>query len=233
MGAAGYYAEGLAGERLRRCYELAPPRVQQALEAEIDFVVQRTPAGARVLELGCGYGRVLRPLAGRAGAVVGIDTSLTSLRLARELLADLDHCRVAVMDAVRLAFPEGGFDVVLCIQNGLSAFHSDQARVVREACRVARPGGVVWLSSYSDGFWPERLDWFRTQAAHGLIGEIDDDATGDGVIVCRDGFRATTLRAPDFAALTSGLGHTTEFVEVDSSTLFCGVHVRQRAEPPP
>jgi hypothetical protein len=43
----GYYARGLAGERLRRCYELAPDRVRRYLEAEIRFVLSRlAPAGS-------------------------------------------------------------------------------------------------------------------------------------------------------------------------------------------
>lgn len=54
-----------------------------------------------------------------------------------------------------------------------------------------------------------------------MIGAIDDDATGDGVIVCRDGFKATTLDEDDFLALTRGSGGAREIVEVDESTLFC------------
>jgi hypothetical protein len=58
--ASGYYSARLAGERLRLAYELAPPRVRQYLEAEIQHVASQLPTGARVLELSCGYGRVLR-----------------------------------------------------------------------------------------------------------------------------------------------------------------------------
>jgi 2-polyprenyl-6-hydroxyphenyl methylase/3-demethylubiquinone-9 3-methyltransferase len=36
------------------------------------------------------------------------------------------------------------------------------------------------------------LEWFEIQSAHHLIGEIDYQAAGNEMIVCKDGFRATT-----------------------------------------
>jgi len=37
----GYYIERLAAERLRACYDLAPPRTKAYLEAEIEFVLAK------------------------------------------------------------------------------------------------------------------------------------------------------------------------------------------------
>jgi len=69
-----YYTDKLAADRLVRVYEIAPSRITQYLEAEIDYVLTRTGTGDEVLELGCGYGRVLSRLAGRASWLCGIDT---------------------------------------------------------------------------------------------------------------------------------------------------------------
>ena len=222
----GYYSQRLSAERLRLCYELAPPKVQQYLQAEVDYVKERIQDSDRVLELGCGYGRVLQKLAAHARFAVGIDSSLESLVLARELLTDTASCCLVCMDAVMLGFPDGLFDTVVCIQNGISAFHVDQRQLVAEAVRVTRPGGKALFSSYADGFWEERLHWFRLQASHGLVGEIDVDATGNGVIVCRDGFQATTVGSEDFIALSESLGVICSVTEVDGSSLFCEVEVR-------
>jgi len=221
----GYYSEKLSAERLRLCYELAPPRVKRYLEAEIEFVLDRIGTSALALELGCGYGRVLERLIAAARRAVGIDTSRDSLRLARAMLGDTSSCQLVEMDAVELGFGDGRFDAVVCIQNGLSAFRVDPRKLIQEAVRVVRPGGVALFSSYAERFWPERLEWFRLQAAHGLIGEIDDDATGDGAIVCKDGFKASTVSAGDFFALTSGLDVVVTMAEVDGSSLFCEIRV--------
>jgi len=220
---SGYYTEKLAAERLRACYELAPPRVQTYLESEICFVLSRVSTATTVLELGCGYGRVLRHLVSRAGSVVGIDTSPRSLQMAREIVASANPPHLLVMDAARMGFRDHVFDLTICIQNGICAFAADQLCLLREAARVTRTGGRLLLSSYSPRFWDDRLEWFGRQAAHGLIGEIDHDATGDGVIVCRDGFRTTTIDADGFRKLAAAIGLVPQVVEVDGSSLFCEI----------
>ena len=79
------------------------------------------------------------------------------------------------------------------------------------------------FSSYCESFWLDRLKWFEIQSAHGLIGAIDYQRTGNGVIVCTDGFRATTVDAAGFMSLTGVFGLAPKIVEVDHSSLFCEV----------
>lgn len=216
-----YYSQKLSGERLRLCYSIAPARVKKYLEAEVDFTLSKINPMDKVLELGCGYGRVLLMLAEKAGLAAGIDISLDSLRLYGELCQNVPNSLAFAMDAGHLGFKDNQFDKVVCVQNGISAFKLDQDALVSEALRVTRPGGSVLLSSYAERFWEDRLEWFRLQSEHGLIGEIDEEATGNGVIVCRDGFRATTVTAGEFRALASGFNLNPVITEVDGSSLFC------------
>jgi 2-polyprenyl-6-hydroxyphenyl methylase/3-demethylubiquinone-9 3-methyltransferase len=220
-----YYSQKLSAERLRRCYELAPPRVKHYLDAEIEFALDSIKPSDLILELGCGYGRVLQKLMTKAKTAVGIDTAHDSLQLARETLGDASYCSLSRMNAVELGFFGQQFHVVVCIQNGISAFKVDQRALMKEAMRVTCSGGRVLFSSYSEHFWEDRLEWFRIQSDYGLIGEIDDDATGDGVIVCKDGFRATTIGPADFVALTSDFGIRPTITEVDGSSIFCEIEV--------
>jgi SAM-dependent methyltransferase len=221
----GYYSEKLAGERLRACYEVAPPRARAYLEAEIAFVARHVSPSTVLLELGCGYGRVMQRLIPDARTVVGIDTSLESLRMARAYLAAGPVARLLAMDASRMGFRDRWFDLTICIQNGISAFAVDQQALLAEAVRVTRSGGTVLFSSYADRFWPDRLEWFEAQAAHGLIGEIDHQATGDGVIVCKDGFRATTVDGARLEGLAAALGLRATVEEVEGSSVFLEVTV--------
>ena len=186
----GYYSARLSGDRLRKCYELAPPRVKQYLEAEIRFVLSKLRPSDSVLELGCGYGRVASRLAEVATQVVGIDTSLESLMLANEFAGPRSQCEFLQMDASALTFGRDAFDAIVCVQNGICAFAVDPEALVREAIRVLRPGGRAMFSTYAADFWPERLRWFEIQAAAGLTGPIDYDQTKNGTVVCKDGFRA-------------------------------------------
>ena len=221
----GYYEEKLSGEALRHCYEVAPPRVRQYLEAEIQFALSRLRHTDVVLELGCGYGRVAVRLAEIAERVVGIDTSCDSLDLARQLAGRSSACKFMEMNAVDLAFPAGEFDAVVCVQNAICAFGVDQARLIREVLRVTRPGGRLLFSSYSEEFWPHRLSWFEAQAKAGLVGEIDYTATGDGVIVCVDGFRVGLMTPEVLRSLCDSLGLACEITVVGGSSVFCEVIV--------
>jgi uncharacterized RDD family membrane protein YckC/2-polyprenyl-3-methyl-5-hydroxy-6-metoxy-1,4-benzoquinol methylase len=216
-----YYPKKLSGDRLKVCYSIAPPRVKQCLEAEIDFVLNKIKPSDRVLELGCGYGRVLLSLAEKAGMAVGVDMALDSLRLHGDLCQNVPRCSVLAMDAGHLSFKDGQFDKVVCVQNGISASNLEQKALIAEALRVTCPGGSVLVSSYAERFWEDRLVWFRLQAEHGLIGEIDEENTGEGLIVCKDGFKSSTVTAKNFRALASEFGLIPLVTEVDGSSLFC------------
>lgn len=222
---SSYYAKTLAAERLKRVYDLAPLQVRRYLSAEIAYVQERMPPGCRVLELGCGYGRVLKELSPRAGVRAGIDTSFESLRMAKAYLATCDDVMLVLMDAAYLAFPRETFDLVCCLQNGISAFHVDQRQLMAAAVGVTRTGGQVLFSSYAEAFWEDRLDWFRLQAHHGLLGDIDETATGRGVIVCKDGFQATTVTPDQFRKLSQGLGKSVTVNTVAASSVFCEIRV--------
>ena len=218
-----YYAARLSGGRLQRCYELAPPRVQQYLESEILHVLERIGPGDAVLELGCGYGRVAVRLAEHARSVVGIDVAEESLSLARTLAGPDTRCEFALMDALHMTFGDGSFDVVVCIQNGICAFGVPRDELLREALRVARPGGRLIFSTYSDAFWEDRLSWFELQSSEGFLGPIDRRATRDGVIVCEDGFRSRAATRRELEELCGELGLTADITEVDGSSLFCEI----------
>jgi len=220
-----YYSDKLSAENLKRCYDIAPPRVQQYLAGETEHVRSRIKPGDLVLELGCGYGRVLAALAGSSTRLVGIDISLSSLHMAQRYLHDHENVILCLMDALHMGFGNTCFDVVFCIQNGISAFHVDQRALINTAVSVARPGGHILFSSYAEEFWHDRLDWFRIQAVQNLIGEIDEEKTGNGVIVCKDGFRASTVTREEFYHLTHDINREVSIEVVDNSSIFCDITV--------
>ena len=180
-----------------------------------------------VLELGCGYGRILHQLLDATKSVTGTDTSRDSLELAMSSPRLRTSCHLSQMDAKTLGFREDCFDRTVCIQNGISAFKIEPRVLMTEAVRVTRDGGICLFSSYSDRFWDHRLEWFKIQSEKGLLGEIDWERTGNGIIVCKDGFEATTFSEDDFRTLTSSLGLKAEIVEVDQSSVFCEIEVEK------
>ncbi len=218
-----YYKENLSARKLKECYDIAPPRIKQYLDAEVQYIISRLNNSYKVLELGCGYGRVIFQLAPFADTLVGIDISPENIAYAEELHKESFNCESFVMDATDLVFPDNEFDVVICNQNGICAFNVDQVKLVREALRVTRKGGLVIFSSYSDKIWPHRLEWFKAQSAAGLLGELDLKESRNGIIVCKDGFRAGSMNRQRFADLCNQLGVDYKIAEIDESCIFCEI----------
>jgi len=84
---------------------------------EVTALAQAAPdlSGARVLEVGCGSGRLTRRYAPRAGSVLAIDPDATSIAaFDRGMPASLRR-RVTTRSGtlVTLGDPDGSFDVVL------------------------------------------------------------------------------------------------------------------------
>jgi 2-polyprenyl-6-hydroxyphenyl methylase/3-demethylubiquinone-9 3-methyltransferase len=219
-----YYSDKLSSERLRQAYEIAPERIRQYLDAELNYVLQKVSGEDIVLDLGCGFGRIFPDLSLKAKRIIGIDISKNSLMLGKEMCSHFSNCCFIKMNAIHLAFPNHSFDKVLCIQNGISAFHVNQKELILECVRITKPGGAVFYSSYSDKIWNDRLEWFKLQSQAGLLGEIDYSKTKDGNIVCKDGFLATTMNKELFVLLTSNIKNIEVTIEeVDDSSVFFNV----------
>jgi SAM-dependent methyltransferase len=112
--------------------------LRRAFLGEVPF-----PAGARVLEVGCGTGVLTRVLARwpGVGAVVGVDPAPVFLAKARELAAALPNVAFREADGRALPFGDAGFDGVV-FDSTLSHVPGPE-RALAEAFRVLRPGGVL------------------------------------------------------------------------------------------
>ncbi|MEE8340990.1 MAG: class I SAM-dependent methyltransferase, partial [Candidatus Neomarinimicrobiota bacterium] len=117
-----YYSNSLNTDKLLKCYQVAPKRIQQYLDAELQFVIDKIDQNDIVLDLGCGYGRVSAKIAQKAKMMVGIDLAEDNIRFAKEFVKNVENCEFHVMNANNLKFADKTFDLVFCIQNGISAF---------------------------------------------------------------------------------------------------------------
>jgi len=96
--------------------------------------------GSRVLEVGCGSGVFLRAAADRGARVSGLDASPELLELARARVPEAD---LRVGDLQFLPYEDDGFDLVAGFNSFF--FAADMVAALREAGRVARPGGSVLI----------------------------------------------------------------------------------------
>jgi SAM-dependent methyltransferase len=107
------------------------------------------PAGARVLEVGCGPGHLSIRLARHGFALTGLDLGpamITRARANADRPGNRDQRRPSFLvgDVAALAFPDRSFDLVV---STLSMHHwADPAAGLAEIGRVLRPGGraLIW-----------------------------------------------------------------------------------------
>lgn len=216
---SNYYAQSLNSMKLLQVYQTKYPRIKRYFDEEINFVRQNLYGNEKVLEVGAGYGRIIKELAPFAASFMGIDISKASVELGRDYIKECPNCSIQVMDVYNLEFDEE-FDVVLCLQNGLSAIKGQPINLIKQCMKLLTSGGKAYFSTYSAKFWNHRLAWFHEQADKGLIGEIDLEKTHDGIIMCKDGFTAITFSEDELKKLGEESGFHYHIEEVDESSLF-------------
>lgn len=116
-------------------------------EADLVEHLARGIGGTRVLDAGCGTGRVGIELRRRGFDVVGVDSDAGMLNTARRNDPDLDWIQADLADLS--AHESGSFDVALMAGNVLIFLSpGTESRVVGEVAQRIRPGGLL-VSGFS------------------------------------------------------------------------------------
>lgn len=123
------------------------------------------PAGARILEVCCGAGRVTAHLVREGNHVVGVDFNRHCLQAARR--RDGERVDYLLGDAARLPFVDGAFAIACCLENSLGVLFDLAAPALGEMIRVTRPGGRVVLGLREQEGAPGGLHLYHT--ADGLV----------------------------------------------------------------
>jgi ubiquinone/menaquinone biosynthesis C-methylase UbiE len=118
----------------------------------------------RVLEIGCGIGRMQAALAPRVAEAVGVDISPKMIAVACRRCSGLSNVRFSVVSGRDLAeLPAEGFDLVLAVDSFPYIHQAGPALVeahFHEAARVLVPGGefVIFHFSYRDDSRADRAE---------------------------------------------------------------------------
>jgi ubiquinone/menaquinone biosynthesis C-methylase UbiE len=131
--AAGYY------DQTRRL----PEEVSEQIAAS---AASKIPAGAQVLEIGIGTGRISIPLMRRGLRVSGVDLSVLMMkRLVEKLPGEDGRPGLIQADAAYLPMHQACFDAVFAVH----VFHliAGWQQAISEVRRVLNPGGALFLGN--------------------------------------------------------------------------------------
>jgi ubiquinone/menaquinone biosynthesis C-methylase UbiE len=152
-------------------------------------VLSALPGRGRVLEIGCGVGRLLAPMAKQGFyEAIGIDISPSMVKFSETYLKGVENARVFLCDGQTIEFEDKHFDFVY----SMIAFQHIPYRAaiqnyLRETYRVLKPGGVVRIQTYvgqgldvfggTEGYYyPSTAEFAKDFRAAGL--EVLEEQTG-------------------------------------------------------
>ena len=151
----GYYSP----EEMKRGY-----KKKDFIQAKYDFIDEMmkfggidpsayTDTGAKVLDVGCGFGGTSRYLAKALGSksdVTGITLSPKQVERGTQLAVEqgvANNTNFMVMDALKMDFPDNSFDIVWACESG--EHMPDKKAYINEMMRVLKPGGTFVMACWS------------------------------------------------------------------------------------
>ena len=184
--------------RLAERYDELRPVDENARELREVLIREGGLASGRVLDVGCGTGRLVAALSARGARAWGVDPSPEMLAVARRNVPRAVGLKRGA--AEQLPFKDGSFDRAVM---HLVVHLVDRPRALREIRRVLIPDGKLAIATfdpaYFDGFWlielfpsMEASDRARFPSAETLSSELADAGFTD----------VRTLRLHQTASLT-------------------------------
>lgn len=107
------------------------------------------PPGARILDVGCGFGKQMEEVVSQGCQVFGLDIDPASLESCKER-----GLTVFKAMAERLPLENESFDGVIC---QVMISYTMENRVIQEISRVMKPGAIFYLFSHGAGYYLKYL----------------------------------------------------------------------------
>lgn len=156
----------LADQRAREIDSGADISFRHVLAPTLSYVLEsQTKKGSRLIDIGCGTGRLFPYLAGTSNDITAIDPSTRSVELARKFAVSSSVRVRSSVDTIQsfAAANHQTFDVA--VANMVLMDVVDLADFVRHTRRVLRPGALFIASVTHPYFWPsywgyEGEQWF-------------------------------------------------------------------------
>ena len=135
-----FWSDYWLGDHTRKEIERASTgTLDPGFDCFLDMVTRLVPSTGTILEAGCGPGYAVAALHARGYRATGLDNVPEIVAFTRSVNPALD---MQVGDVEALPFPDASFDCYASL-GVVEHFEQGPARVIAEAYRVVKPGGVA------------------------------------------------------------------------------------------
>jgi 2-polyprenyl-3-methyl-5-hydroxy-6-metoxy-1,4-benzoquinol methylase len=168
----------LADEAGRKWSLSAPAWIESMRKGEanrvllLDAPVQRAcgeVAGKRVLDVGCGEGRMCRWFASQSAIPTGLDPTPELLAEARAQHPEGEYVQAG---AEKMPFEDASFDVVLTYLTLIDI--EDYGEAIREMARVLRPGGRLVIANLNSFATTRPRAWYSNEQGEKIHLAVED-----------------------------------------------------------
>ncbi|MFA5877769.1 MAG: class I SAM-dependent methyltransferase [Candidatus Staskawiczbacteria bacterium] len=185
----------------------APELIQEFLDGEIDFISAHIKPNSLILEIGCGYGRLLKIMAEKSKRVIGIDFSNRMVELSKENLGAKNNVNIQLMEADKLTFSDDSFDYVVCLDNSFGNMPEIELDVLKEMKRVCKKDGEIVISVFSENAESIQRENYKRIG----LTTIQDDGTA---IYTAEGFYSRRFTKEAIKSLFNNVGLEPEIMKV-------------------
>lgn len=142
-----------------------------APEAEVEAAIfaaalEKASRWGRLLDIGCGAGRMLELLAPRADQAIGVDLSPAMLGVARVQMEKAGLRNVQLRQGDIYALPVEAESIDLAVLHQVLHYLDNPARALREAAGALAPGGRLIVVDFA----PHQCEILREKHAHRRLG---------------------------------------------------------------
>lgn len=152
------------GKKSLQYYKGLLIKADRGLHEQIaERVLAEVPAGGRILDLGAGEGALSARLADLGYAVTAADKDAESFRCTQSAFSRINFDSAEEIEHF-VQKHEGVFDAVLGIE--VIEHVQDQWQYVRQLMRMARPGGLILVTTPNTTSWLSRVLFLLTGRFH-------------------------------------------------------------------
>lgn len=154
------------------------------LKVDVEFCERVFTRPGKLIDLGCGTGRLLMHFARKGFDCTGVDLSDAMLKVARtkaeneNLAVELIRANLVELDAI----PDGSFECAACLFStlGMILGRENRQRFLKHVRRILKPGGRFVVHVHNRGFQlgtPGGVGWYLRQFGKKLRGSESGDRT--------------------------------------------------------